>query len=191
MLITAPLLAAALCIPASRAAAWAPVMGEALALADVSSAERLACWLAQVGHETMRLRLVRELWGPTPAQLRYEPCTTLSRTLGNVAAGDGRRFLGRGLIQVTGRGNHRATTAGLRLLLGADVPDFEAQPQALEQPRWAALSAALYWRNRGLNAWADSGDFVTLTRRINGGTNGLADRQALRAQAWAAIMAGG
>ena len=67
------------------------------------------------------------------------------------------------------------------------VPDFEATPEALEIPRWAAMSAGHYWHSRGLNALADAGDFVALTRRINGGTNGLDDRTTLWAGAKAAV----
>jgi putative chitinase len=191
MKITADLLVAALRIPRARAELWAPVMVPALQLADISTGQRLACWLAQVGHETLRLRYTRELWGPTPAQRRYEPPSTLAARLGNERPGDGRRYLGRGLIQVTGRANYARTTARLRALVGEAVPDFVVAPALLESPDWAALSAAAYWRDRGLNRYADAFDFVTLTRRINGGTNGLADRQTLYTQALGAIALGG
>jgi putative chitinase len=162
-------------------------MNDALQAADINTSRRLAHWLAQVGHESGRLRWMRELWGPTPAQRRYEPVTTLSARLGNTRAGDGKRFMGRGLIQVTGRYNYRAATQRLKRLIGANVPDFEAAPILLESLDWAAMSAADYWVHRKLNAFADADDTYTLTRRINGGTNGLADRQALLASAMAAL----
>ncbi len=169
------------------AQAWAPWVVRALALAQCTSRERVACWLAQVGHESGGLRYTREIWGPTAQQLRYEPGTTLARKLGNVAPGDGARYLGRGLIQTTGRANYAMTRERMRAMLaGAEaqaVPDFEAEPEQLEQRPWAALSAAVFWRVKGLNRWADNGDFVELTRRINGGYNGLAHRQALRTRA--------
>jgi len=163
----------------------------AAALAEVDGdVHRLACFLAQVGHESGRLRYTREVWGPTPAQRRYEPSTTLSRRLGNVRPGDGARYMGRGLIQVTGRANARQMTRLLRELLGEQVPDFVAAPGLMESPLWAALTAAAFWRSRGLNRYADARDFVGLTRRVNGGINGLADRQALYSAALGALMRG-
>jgi putative chitinase len=125
---------------------------------------------------------VREIWGPTPAQTRYEG----RRDLGNVHPGDGYRYRGRGLIQTTGRANYAATTLGLRKV-APDAPDFELKPEALEAPRWAALSAAWFWASKGLNELADAGDYMRITRRINGGTNGYEDRLALWEQAKAAL----
>lgn len=176
--------------PAERAAVLAAAMQPALELADISTEQRLACWLAQVGHESGRGRFLREIWGPTPAQARYEPTTSLSRTLGNTRPGDGKRYMGRGLIQTTGRANYARTAARLRALVGESAPDVVTAPALLEVPQWAALSAAIYWHDRSLNRWADNGDFATLTRRINGGLNGLADRQLLYTQALAALHLG-
>lgn len=206
-MLTPSLISDSLGIPQKRADFWLPHLQRATAFAEITSALRLAHWLAQIGHESGRLRHVREIWGPSAAQVRYErdPASAwptspqharspdcrrnrLAWALGNTRAGDGRRYMGRGLIQVTGRSNHRALTRRLRAALGEQlVPDFEAAPRLLEDPSWAAMSAADYWRARGLNRWADTDDLVTLTRRINGGTNGLADRQAIYAAARAAI----
>jgi len=166
----------------SLAIAWAPHVQAALDLAEINTAQRAACFIAQVGHESGSLRYTREIWGPTTQQKRYEPITTLAGRLGNKRPGDGRRYMGRGLIQTTGRANYALTTVMLRRL-GIACPDFEAEPQLLELPRWAALSAGLYWRAKQLNRFADAGDFAELTRRINGGYNGLAHRQALYTQA--------
>ena len=83
------------------------------------------------------------------------------------------RFSGKGLIQLTGRANYRDMT---RWLGWADCPDFEAHPDELAAPRWAALSACAFWASRDLNAMADAGDFEGITRKINGGLNGHADR---------------
>lgn len=167
-------------IRAALAARWAPLIGRALALSDCTTPRRQAAWLAQIGHESGNLRYTREIWGPTAQQRRYDPITTLSGRLGNTQPGDGARYMGRGLIQMTGRANYRMCTERMaKLLDGAEVPDFEQLPDLLERPDWAALSAALYWRTKGLNRFADSGDFAELTRRINGGYNGLAHRQHL------------
>lgn len=181
-----------------RAALWAPHLQAAARLCDVDEdRNRLACFLAQVGHESGRLRYTREIWGPTAQQRRYEYGTPLAMSLGNFRPGDGKLFMGRGLIQITGRINYHVTTQRMRDALKEgtsdtrdfpEVPDFENEPEALERPIWAALSAALFWKLHTLNTFADRHDFVTLTRRINGGINGLADRQALFATAFSALL---
>lgn len=185
---------------AATAQAWLPLIEAASRFCEVDrDANRLAAFLAQVGHESGRLRYTREIWGPTAQQLRYEYGTPLAKQLGNFRPGDGARYRGRGLIQVTGRLNYQLTTRQMQeafarhaslpdLGAAAAIPDFEAEPEALERPLWAAMSAALYWLTRRLNVPADAHDFVTLTRRINGGINGLADRQALYAAAFAALV---
>jgi putative chitinase len=171
-------LATAVGAPLDRGYRWLDHINATLEAFCVNTPARAAAFLAQVGHESGGLRYAREIWGPTPAQQRYEGRVDL----GNNVPGDGRRYMGRGLIQVTGRANYRAAAAGLqRWFPGA--PDFEAQPDLLELPQWAAASAGWYWANRGLNELADAGDFIGITRRINGGTNGLADRQTRYAAA--------
>jgi putative chitinase len=162
------------------AALWLPHMQAALDLAECSTKQQVAAFIAQIGHETGCLRYTKEIWGPTPQQLRYEPDTKLSEVLGNNRPGDGKRYMGRGLIQTTGRANYRMTRDRLRAVL-PDVPDFEVQPELLEQKRWAALSAGLFWKVKRLNNFVDN--YAEMTRRINGGYNGLAHRQALLAQA--------
>lgn len=178
MLTAQQLQAATGCTP-ERAALWLLHIVRACQLYDINTPRRLAAFLAQISHESGRLRYVREIWGPTPAQARYEG----RADLGNSQPGDGKRFLGRGLIQITGRFNYRALTPALRLVSGT-CPDFERQPEALEKPEWAALSAAWYWHSRNLSLLADAGQFELITRRINGGLNGQADRVALY---WAAM----
>jgi putative chitinase len=167
----------------SRASALAPHMLSAMGYAEVTTPLRVAHWLGQCGHETGRGRYFVEFWGPTPDQVRYEPPTALSKKLGNVVAGDGARYMGRGLIQVTGRANYRALAERLCKVLGPQVPDFEEVPRMLQSVDWACMSAADYWKSRSLNRFADADDIYTLTKRINGGTNGLADRQAITARA--------
>lgn len=174
-------------IQPATATRWAPLITDAIRLCDATTPLRLAAFLSQVGHESGCLRYTREIWGPTDQQKRYEPTTTLAGQLGNVHPGDGASYMGRGLIQTTGRANYAMTTIMLRRIMGPSVPDFEADPKLLENPFWAAISAGLYWRVKGLNRWADQHDTVTLTRRINGGLNGLAHRQALYTQALGAL----
>lgn len=139
---------------------------------EINTLYPLAAFLATVGHETQGLRHLREVWGPTPAQLRYEG----RKDLGNVVPGDGFRFRGRGGIHTTGRANYRRLTRRLRARLGPTAPDFERSPELLEQPKWAAMAAADYWDMHNLNARADAGDFDAITRIVNGGFNGKEDR---------------
>lgn len=150
---------------------FAPWLSRGFDAYQINTPERQAAFLAQVGHESGSLRYVSELWGPTDAQKRYEG----RKDLGNIYPGDGSRYRGHGLIQVTGRANHAGARDGLRKLF-PECPDFEVDPLALTTPQWAALSACWFWGSRNLNAFADAGDFVKLTKSINGGTNGLEDR---------------
>ena len=177
-LITLEQLRKGLGITRERADYWDDWLNEAMHLYQINTNPRIAAFLAQVGHESARLRYTSEIWGPTPVQRRYEG----RKDLGNIYKGDGSRFRGHGLIQTTGRYNHRAVTQRLRAKFPTlGVPDFEAEPQKLTLPRWAALSAADYWDMKGLNALADAGKFETITRKINGGLNGFADRKNLLA----------
>lgn len=180
-LTTQQLQAATGCTP-ERAARWLPHIERACHLYGIDTPKRLAAFLAQVGHESGRLRYVREIWGPTPAQARYEG----RADLGNRLPGDGKRFMGRGLIQITGRANYRAATKGL-WLQDKHAPNFEHMPELLELPAWAALSAAWYWHSRNLSPLADAGRFEAITRRINGGLNGQEERVALYGAALEAL----
>lgn len=144
------------------------------ALYDITTPARIAAFLAQVGHESGGFRYTSEIWGPTPAQQRYEG----RKDLGNTQPGDGSRYRGHGFIQTTGRANHAAVRDRLRERLSVEVPDFEEHPEALAELPWACLSAADYWDMRKLNALADAGDFEGITRKVNGGLNGHADRVA-------------
>lgn len=180
-MISAELLRAATGCTAGAAEIYAEHLSAACARYGIDrTPQRLAAFLAQVGHESGSLRHAREVWGPTPAQQRYEG----RRDLGNSQPGDGALYRGRGLIQITGRANYRAAAERMRAL---GAPDFEADPSALESPRWAAWSAAEWWSAHGCNELADRGDFEALTRRINGGVNGLDDRRKRWERAQAAL----
>lgn len=157
---------------ALKAAQWAPALTKAMEAYEINTPERQAAFLAQIGHESGRLAYTREIWGPTPDQARYEG----RRDLGNTQAGDGFKYRGRGLIQVTGRANYQAAGAALGI-------DCESEPGLLEMPEYAAGSAGWFWKAHGLNELADRGLFETITRRINGGTNGLPDRILLWSKA--------
>ena len=161
-----------------RAQTFAPLIDAAMAEFGIDTPARQAAFLAQVGHESGGLHWMVEIWGPTDAQSRYEG----RADLGNTQPGDGYKFRGRGLIEITGRANYVECGAGLGV-------DLIAAPEQLGLPPLAARSAAWYWGWRGLNGLADNGDFLTITRRINGGTNGLVDREALYAVAQSTLGA--
>ena len=156
----------------AKAGVFAPALDTAMVRFQIVGAKRVAAFVAQIGHESGQLVYVREIWGPTAAQLRYEG----RADLGNTVTGDGSRYRGRGLIQITGRANYAACGDAL----GVDLIN---QPELLEQPQYACLSAAWFWATKGLNTLADAGEFETITRRINGGLNGQADRLKLWAKA--------
>jgi putative chitinase len=164
-----------------RAREWLPHINETLRLFRIDTPARAAAFLAQISHESGRLAYTSEIWGPTAAQRRYEG----RADLGNTQPGDGSRYRGHGLIQTTGRANHASTRNGLRSprFCLHSAPDFEADPDALALPRWAALSAGWYWHSRDINTLADAGQFDAITTRINGGQNGAADRRQLHRMA--------
>ena len=154
------------------AGVFVPVLNTAMNRYQIVGPKRVAAFIAQIGHESGQLKYVKEIWGPTAAQARYEG----RADLGNTQSGDGSKYRGRGLIQITGRANYKACGEALGL-------DLINQPELLEKPQHACMSAAWFWVAKGLGTLADEGKFETITRRINGGLNGLADRQMLYARA--------
>ncbi len=154
------------------AGVFVPVLNTAMNRYQIIGTKRVAAFIAQIGHESGQLKYVKEIWGPTAAQAKYEG----RKDLGNTVAGDGSKYRGRGLIQITGRANYMACGEALGL-------DLIKQPELLEKPQHACISAAWFWASRGLNTLADAGQFDKITQRINGGQHGAADRQALYARA--------
>ncbi|UIN53632.1 glycoside hydrolase family 19 protein [Pseudomonas kribbensis] len=159
-----------------KAVVFAPALNTAMQHYQVVGPKRAAAFIAQIGHESGQLRYVREICGPTATQRRYEG----REDLGNTMPGDGRKYCGRGLIQITGRANYAACGEALGL-------DLINHPELLELPQHAAMSAAWFWKQKGLNDLADRDQFNTITRRINGGLNGLEDRLALWEKARAVL----
>ena len=162
-----------------RRAELLPFLSSAMTEFAILTPARAAAFLAQLAHESGQFRFMEEIWGPTDAQRRYEPETKLSQALGNTDAGDGKRFKGRGPIQLTGRANYRRFGDLLNT-------DLIGDPARAARPDVAFRVAALFWSKKGLNQLADlatADAFKEITRRINGGYNGLADRQAYYALA--------
>jgi putative chitinase len=158
--------------------AWAASFAAACPAYGIDTKDRIAAFLAQVGHESGGGKFIREIWGPTEAQAKYEG----RRDLGNVEKGDGLRFRGRGAIQITGRANTTAARDALKPDMALDV--FCAW---LETAEGAGTSAAWWWNDRKLNELADAGRFDDITRRVNGGFNGRDDRIARWTKAKAAL----
>ena len=175
-----------------QAGVFVPALNVAMNKFAIVTRLRIAAFIAQVGHESGQLtRLVENLnysaeglmktW---PSRFDLVRATAAARKpeqianiayggrMGNTAPGDGWKYRGRGLIQATGKTNYVACGDAL----GVGLINH---PELLEQPQYAALSAAWYWSVNGLNTLADAGDLAKITRRINGGLNGQADRQAL------------
>lgn len=165
-------LSKALNIPLARAQKWAEPLTKAMVNGSVDTRLRICAFLAQIAHESMGLQYVRELGGDQ--YLSKYDTGTLAERLGNTpeADGDGQRYRGRGLIQVTGRANYLDCS---RALFGDDR--LLRNPELLEQPEYAAKSAVWFWNTRSLSALADADRFTDITRKINGGTNGLEDRK--------------
>lgn len=161
-------LATAMNIPPARAQKWAPALSLAMEAANINNRRRQAAFLAQIGHESGSLGYVKELGGD-----KYFAKYDGRADLGNTQPGDGSKFAGRGLIQITGRANYAKAS---KALFGDDR--LLKTPELLEQPEWAAKSATWYWTTRNLNALADQDRFTDITKAINGGTNGLEDRKA-------------
>ena len=132
---------------------------------------RRAHFLAQVGHESGELRYTEEIADGRAYEGR--------RDLGNTQAGDGPRFKGRGLIQLTGRANYRAYGAAV----GIDLLSGDNARRVATDPDLAVDVACWFWETRGLNVLADRDDVTAVTRKINGGLNGFPDRQRQLARA--------
>lgn len=148
----------------SRVDIFLEPLNKAMDRYEINTPLRVAAFLAQIGHESGQLRYVKEL----ASGIAYEN----RKDLGNINEGDGIRYKGRGLIQITGRANY----AQVEKELG--VPCV-ANPEILESPENACLTAAWYWSSRSLNELADNRDFIKITKKINGGLNGIKDREEL------------
>lgn len=157
---------------ASRIPLFLAAINTAMQEFEINTPIRAQMFIAQVGHESAELRYTREIASGSAYEGRL--------SLGNTRAGDGVRFKGRGLIQITGRANY----AALMIALGIPCVDH---PELLESPIDASRSAAWFWKTHGCNELADAGNFLTVTKRINGGTNGLASREIYYDRAKAVI----
>jgi putative chitinase len=176
---------------------WLGPLEEVFAKYDISTPLRQAAFIGQCAHESANFKVVQEnlnysaeglmkTWPsrfPTKEvadQYARQPAKIAGKVyngrLGNTSEEEASKFLGRGLIQLTGKENYANCGSGI----GADLL---ANPELLLDPRYACLSAGWFWNKKGLNALADAKDYETMTKRINGGLIGLDDRKAKIAKA--------
>jgi predicted chitinase len=139
-----------------------PFINPALETAGIDTPQRIAAFLAQLAHESAEYRYMEEIADGSAYEGRAD--------LGNIQPGDGVKFKGHGPIQITGRANHEACGQALGI-------DLIAEPRLICTPVYGTASACWFWNSRGLSLLADVDWFKTITRRINGGYNGLSDRR--------------
>ena len=171
---------------------WFEPLQETFEKYQINTPKRQACFIGQCMHESNGFRALRENLNYSAKALmntwpsRFPDMDTAEKfernpekiankvysgRMGNTEDGDGAKYIGRGLIQLTGKDNYKAFGEAIG-------EDLIANPQLVEEPRYAALSAGWFWNKRGLNALADAMDITTLTIRINGGKIGIDDRIA-------------
>ena len=174
---------------------WHQALSQLLPDYEINTAQRIAAFVAQCSHESAGFTALKENLNYKAATLRkifpkYFPTDDLANAYANMPnkqeaianrvyasrmgngdehSGDGFRYCGRGLIQLTGKSNYQSFADSLEMNV-EDVPDYLATFEG------AAQSACWFWESNNLNQWADKGDILTLTKRINGGTIGLEDR---------------
>ena len=148
---------------AAKRADYLPFIQQAMQEFGITTYPRETAFLAQLAHESGELRYMEEIASGAAYEGRAN--------LGNTQPGDGKRYKGRGPIQLTGRANYRKAGEALGL-------DLENNPERVADPEVGCQVAGWFWETRGLNALADAGDFKQITKRVNGGYNGLAKREA-------------
>jgi len=171
---------------------WAEALNKILPDYEIDTPQRVAAFIAQSAHEsgnftalhenlnyrpeTLRKIFPKYFTDASAAQFAHNPEAIANRVYanrmgnGDEASGDGFRYCGRGLIQLTGKSNYQAFADSLEM-------DIDAVPEFLQTFEGAIQSACWFWESNNLNQYADTGDILTMTKRINGGTIGLEDRK--------------
>lgn len=159
-----------------RVDAFLPYINGYAEFFHIDTAQRMAHFLAQIAHESGELRYTKELGNKN--YFRKYDVGRLKNMLGNLKDGDGYKYRGRGLIQITGRANYQTFQNSKYC-----SDDIMENPKLLELPLLATKSAMWWWWKHGLNKLADSDCIVAITKTINGGTNGLESRRKFLARA--------
>ena len=142
---------------------YLPLLNKFMPEYRINTPQRVAAFIAQIGYESGSFMYAEEI----ASGIDYEG----RKDLGNTSKGDGKRYKGRGLMQITGKTNYRDVSNALMV-------DFVNYPDLLKTPDYAVESACWFWQSKGLNELADKGDFLRITKIINGGYNGLSEREA-------------
>ena len=171
---------------------WLEPLNDTFEKYDINTPKRQACFIGQCMHESGGFRFLKENLNYSAAALmrtwpsrfpdmdiaeKYErnPEMIANKVyggrMGNTEDGDGAKYIGRGLIQLTGKENYKNCSDGIGV-------DLVQNPDLLSEPKYAALSAGWFWNKRNLNASSDLMDIVGMTKKINGGVIGLEDRKA-------------
>ena len=171
---------------------WEIPLNQVFVKYDLNTSKRQAAFIGQCAHESNNFKTLEENLHYSAAALmrvwpsRFPDAAVADKyannpqaiadkvyggRMGNTEDGDGWKYHGRGLIQLTGKENYANCGSGLGV-------DLLGNPDLLVTPKYAALSAGWFWNKKGLNALADAGDIETMTKRINGGILGLSDRKA-------------
>jgi putative chitinase len=169
---------------------WFEPLLETFEKYQINTPKRQACFIGQCMHESGGFKFLREnlnysakalmnTWPSrfpdmdTAEKFERNPSAIANKVysgrMGNTEDGDGAKFIGRGLIQLTGKDNYKAFGDAIG-------EDLVSNPQLVEEPRYAALSAGWFFNKRNLNALADVMDIETMSKRINGGNIGITDR---------------
>lgn len=205
MTITQDQLQRALGLSSKVSATWIDPLNATLERFQIEEPLHIAAFLAQIGHESALLSAVQENLNYSASGLRAvfpkyftmaeaeqyarKPQAIANRVYanrmgnGDEASGDGWKFRGRSPVMVTGKDNYEACGAALGI-------DLIQEPDILVNPEYGAQAAGWFWQSRNLNKLAEAGDFDAITRRINGGMNGAADRNALWKKAKVAMGIG-
>lgn len=142
---------------------YLPFMNVLMPEFGIDTGLRRAHFVSQIAHESGCLQYVKEIASGEAYEGRKD--------LGNINPGDGKRYKGRGLIQLTGRANYELFN---KFIDG--TPDVIENPEQIEEPRLAVMVSCWFWQRNNINRLADRDDIRAVTRRINGGLNGLNDR---------------
>lgn len=192
-------------------AQWVDPLNETFTRFGISTTRQKAAFIGQCAHESANFRVLEEnlnyraatllklfprtprrAWGFTPeeaAAYERQPKKIANRIYGNrmnnrdEASGDGFRFRGRGILQLTGSANYFHAGQALGV-------DFIMEPDLVATPQYAALTAGYFWSTHNCNRLADAGDWTALTKKINGGTIGLEDRKKHITHALAVLSTG-
>lgn len=168
--ITKDILRSIMPLIGERADSFVQPLNDTMEIYEINTPQRQAAFLAQLAHESGEFKYMRELADGKAYEGRKD--------LGNVHEGDGVKYRGRGPIQITGYDNYQKCS----LAIYNDERLLE-QPELLEKPFDGCMAAGWFWSSKNLNALADQFDFRAITRRINGGENGMAEREAYYKQA--------